>query len=282
MKVPARAHVDTSTGRVAYLRAGTGPVVMLIHGSLTTADDMALALFETLAVDHDVIAFDRPGHGGSDKLPENEGSPRAQGLALLEALKTLGFSRPVVLGHSFGGAVALALAIDRPEEIAGVVAVAPICFPEIRLEHLLLAPRAPLAFGEAFAKSIGRGTDVAILPLMRNAMFLPQIMPASYRDAFPFAWASRPASMVADARDGLAELKTLSWSALNYASCACNVTVLGGTHDLVVANGRHGLVAAGMVPSGSYRWVAGAGHMLHHFEQKLVVETIRQQFEIQQ
>ena len=275
MRGPGRDHVDTRHGRMAYLRAGSGPSVVLIHGSLTTADDMTLALFEKLSRDYDVIAFDRPGHGGSEKLMGDQDSPRAQAMATLEAARTLGTADPIVVGHSFGGAVALALALERPDEVAGVVALAPICFPEIRLEHALLGPRALPVFGEAYADWFGRVADVAVLPFMRNAMFLPQIMPPSYLDAFPFAWASQPSAMVADARDGLAEWRTLIWSALNYASCQSRVTILGGTHDIVVANARHGLVAAGMMPFGSFHWVPGAGHMLHHFEQDLVVDAIR-------
>ena len=106
-------------------------------------------------------------------------------------------------------------------------------------------------------------------------MFLPQVMPDAYSKMFPFAWASQPRMMVSDARDGLSELKTLAWSGLAYASCRQRVSILGGTHDLVVANARHGLIAASMMPSGSFQWVPGAGHMMHHFEQELVADTVR-------
>ena len=131
MTGPERSRVDTCFGQVSYLRAGAGFPVVLIHGSLTTADDMALALFEKLSGAFDVIAFDRPGHGGSDRLAEDPGSPRAQGRALLAALRMLAVPAPVIVGHSFGGAVALAIARDRPDEITSVVALAPICFPEL-------------------------------------------------------------------------------------------------------------------------------------------------------
>ena len=129
MKSPKRDYVSVPHGQIAYLRFGDGPPLVLIHGSLTTADDMTLALSETLARDHEVIAFDRPGHGGSDKLSGDQGSPRAQGLALLDAWHALGIEMPAIIGHSFGGAVALSLALDRPEYLSGVVALAPICFP---------------------------------------------------------------------------------------------------------------------------------------------------------
>ena len=148
---------------------------------------MALALFETLSGEFDVIAFDRPGHGGSVRLAEDPGSPRAQGCALLAALRMLAVPAPVIVGHSFGGAVALAIAMDRPDEITSVVALAPICFPELRLEHGLLAPRALAVRRRSVSGDrFGRLADIAVLPLMRNAMFLPQLMPDSYRDAFPF------------------------------------------------------------------------------------------------
>ena len=58
---PQRAFVETPHGRLAYCRAGAGKPVVLIHGSLVTADDMVIALMACLARHYDVVAFDRPG-----------------------------------------------------------------------------------------------------------------------------------------------------------------------------------------------------------------------------
>src|SRR4051812_41208959 len=71
------------------------------------------------------------------------------------------------------GAVALALGMSRPEEIAGILALAPICFPELRLEQVLFGPRAVPVAGDALAHSAGAAVDSALLPLLWRVMFLP-------------------------------------------------------------------------------------------------------------
>lgn len=272
MTQPQRDYVATSQGRVAYRRAGAGPGLVLIHGALVTADDMVAALMASFAGSYDVVAFDRPGHGGSDQARDDQGSPWCHAAVIAEAWETLGMVRPIVVGHSFGGAVALSLAMTGAA--AGVVALAPICFPEIRLEHVVLAPHAVPGIGPPYARTAGAGTDVAILPLLRNAMFLPQLMPDPYAAGFPFAWASRPSSMVANALDSYALFRALTLSTMRYPSCRTPVTILGGTRDLVVGNGRHGLIAARIMPAAEFQWVEGMGHMVHHFRQDLVVEAV--------
>lgn len=273
-----RQFIATEAGSIAYIEAGRGPDVVLIHGSLITADDMVLSLFETLATQFHVVAFDRPGHGGSDQSATEQGSPWTQAAVLQAAARRLGLQNPVIFGHSFGGAVALCTALAFPKQIAGVVAAAPICFPEPRLEQILLGPRALPVFGPALARTAGVAMDAATLPTLRRAMFLPQAMPTRYEEAFPFAWASRPDQMIADARDSMAIWSALARSAWSYRSCRSAVTIVGGTHDLVVNNAMHGRVAARLIPHARFRWSVGSGHMLHHFEQTMLCDEIERIF----
>ena len=275
MSHPTRAVVDTTSGRIAYREDGDGAeTVVLIHGALLTADDMMIALAGRLAPRARLVAMDRPGHGGSDPHRSDQGSLWAQATAILEACRTLGLRAPRLVGHSFGGAVALAAAMAEPDAVSGVVAVAPICFAEPRLEQVLFGPRAAPLGGDTLARTLGLASDLAMLPLLRNAMFLPQAMPAAYAGAFPFTWASRPEQMVAGAKDSMSMWRSLARSAVSYAQCRVPVAILGGTHDLVVNNAAHGLLAAAAIPGATFRWVPGAGHMLHHFHQDLVSDAL--------
>ncbi len=275
MSQPQRSVVDTASGHIAYREHGAGPeTIVLIHGALVTADDMMIALAGHFPPQVRLLAMDRPGHGGSDPHRSDQGSPWAQATAILEACQTLGLRAPKLVGHSFGGAVALAAAMAEPDAVSCVVAVAPICFPEPRLEQMLFGARAAPFGGDALARTLGAASDLALLPLLRNAMFLPQAMPASYAEAFPFTWASRPEQMVADAKDSVAMWRSLARSARSYGRCRVPVTILAGTHDLVVNNAAHGLLAAAAIPEATFRWVKGAGHMLHHFHQDLVGEAL--------
>ena len=91
-------------------------------------------------------------------------SPQAE--AVVGTVKALGPERPVVCGHSLGGAVALACAMAHPDEIGGVVALAPICFPEPRLEQLMFSARALPATGKILSRLLSVTIGPVLLPAL--------------------------------------------------------------------------------------------------------------------
>lgn len=263
---PDRRVVRASGGRgIAYVEAGSGPDLVLIHGALLTLEDMWLGPMTALSRHFRVIAVDRPGHGASDRIRLCDGSPWTQAEIIRDAVQALDLHKPVIVGHSFGGAVALSYGMSFPDEIAGVVALAPVCFPELRLEHLLFAPRAVPVLGDALAFTGGAAMDAVLMPLLWRTMFLPQQMPPRFAAEFPFDWARRPAPMIANGEDAAALWLGLTRSALGYAACRVPVHILGGDADLVVGNMLQGWNAARLIPEARFDLISGAGHMLHHF-----------------
>lgn len=261
--------------RIAYVEAGTGPAVVLIHGTLMTLEDMWLPLAPHLSESHRVIALDRPGHGLSRRRRLVDASPWRQAALIREALDALGIAHPVVVGHSFGGTVALCYGSSFPERTAGVVAMAPLCFPEMRLEQVLFGPRFAPGIGDVLANLLAHVADPVLLPLLWRAIFLPQAMPPAFERRFPAGYASGPERMSAEGEDAMSVWPALTRLALAYASSRVPARILGGTSDIVVNNALHGLLAAQVMPGARYRWVPGAGHMLHHFHQDEVAASVR-------
>jgi pimeloyl-ACP methyl ester carboxylesterase len=105
--------------RMRYLVAGSGPPVILVHG-LGGAASNWIALAQQLAQAARVLVPELPGHGGSSPLAAAPNlNPYADRLAtLLEREK---MHRATVVGHSFGGSVALRLAMRHPGLVGGVV-----------------------------------------------------------------------------------------------------------------------------------------------------------------
>ena len=270
----AAEFIQTSSGeRLRYVRGGSGPDVVLIHGALVTLEDMLIGPFDALARDFRVVAFDRPGHGLSER-GRLQGSPWIQARMLHDGVTALGLERPVIVGHSFGGAVALAYALLFPEETKGVVALGPIAFPELRLEQFLLGPRSIPVSGDALAYSLGPVLDTALLPLLWDMMFKPQAMPERFRAEFPFPLAGRPEGVQANGDDSIAMIGSMWMAAASYAACQVPVQVMAGSADLVVSPDRHAKPLAFMLPKGSLRMLPGLGHMLHHFAIDEVVEAV--------
>jgi len=127
---PRRAAVDwasrersaiVSGRRLRFVDYGTGPVVLLVHG-MGGSWQSWLENIPALGQNHRVIAVDLPGFGDSEMLPA-DACFNAFSESLVELLDRLGVPSAVVVGHSFGGVVSLALASRAPTRVRAVVLV---------------------------------------------------------------------------------------------------------------------------------------------------------------
>ena len=107
---------------------GSGPALVLIHGAGGNAQDFTFQMVDRLADRYTVFAVDRPGLGWSEPIGK-AASPEAQARHLARATRMLGAEDPIVLGHSYGGAVALAWAVHHPGRLSGLVTVAGASHP---------------------------------------------------------------------------------------------------------------------------------------------------------
>jgi pimeloyl-ACP methyl ester carboxylesterase len=116
---PTGSFAQVGKLRIHYLeRPGTGTAVLLLHGLPGTADDFD-AVTPLLRGDR-TVAIDRPGYGYSSGGYE----PFSRQLEAIDTLiHTLGLKRPIVVGHSYGGTLALGLAERYPHDVGGVVLV---------------------------------------------------------------------------------------------------------------------------------------------------------------
>jgi pimeloyl-ACP methyl ester carboxylesterase len=258
---------------LAYFGAGSGPDVLLIHGAVVTSHDMLVSLMEPLAATYHVVAVDRPGHGLSTR-PRLSASPRDQAQRIVEGSRALGLKRPIVVGHSFGSAVAIELALSFPDEIAGVVAISPIAFPEPRLDQILFGPRALPFFGDWAALGEWTGLDRAALPLMWRAMFLPQKMPEAFAERMAFDEVRSGQGLLANGEDAVALPPALVFNSARYATANVPVKIIVGDSDLVVSPHLHGKLVSRILGNGDLSVVPGAGHMLHHFETDLIIMAV--------
>ncbi len=270
-----RAFLSLPDGnRIAYTEAGDGPPVVLVHGSLMTLEDLWLPLGPALSARHRVVAFDRPGHGLSTRRRLVDASPWRQAEMLREALDHLGLERPVIVGHSFGATISLCLALAHPDSVAGVVALAPLCFPEPRLEQALFGFRALPGAGDTLAHLLSGALDPVMLPILWRMIFLPQAVPHDFARRFPWRRASGAERMIAEGEDAMSVSLALLRAIAAYGSCRVPVQILGGSADIVVNNALHGALAAMMMPRARFSWIPGAGHMIHHFHQPRIAAEV--------
>src|SRR4051812_27382099 len=99
--------VLTDKIRLHYIEGGQGPLVVLVHGNAGSVHDFEFGTVQALETRYHVIAFDRPGHGQSQRTSQI-GSVDDQARLLHDALQQLGMPHPIMVGHSWGGSMALA------------------------------------------------------------------------------------------------------------------------------------------------------------------------------
>jgi pimeloyl-ACP methyl ester carboxylesterase len=274
-----RELIEVDGGPIAFAEIGDGDrVVVLVHGVMTALDDMLLALADHLAGCR-IIAFDRPGFGLSRRRALADAGVLRQARSLNAALNGLGVETGVLVGHSFGGPVALAMAMAAPERALGVVPLAPLVVPGPRLEHLLFGPRGSPVLGGWLAGWSHAGLDAQLLPLLWRCMFLPQAMPAVVDERFPFVLAGAAGASARVGEDSLAvgpDLIALLTAARGFDK---PLHVLGGAADLVVNNLLHGQTLARLAPQGRFTLLPGVGHMIHHVAPTVVAEAVTTMFE---
>jgi pimeloyl-ACP methyl ester carboxylesterase len=258
---------------LAWSQGGSGPDLVLLHGALATQHDWLAGPAGALSARHRVTVLDRPGHGGS-RRPRFAGTPRDQARQIVQGLTGLGVGRAIVAAHSFGALVALAMAEQFADRVAGLVLVAPLAFPEPRpIEHLLLAPRAlPLA-GPLFSWIAGRTrVERGLLEYVQRDMFSPAPVPAAWKETFPYDQVSD--SMIFEGEDAAATLPLSPAGTIDLSRVAAPAHVLTGTLDRIVQHERQGKVLARLLQHCRLTEVEGAGHMLHHSHPERLVAAV--------
>ena len=122
-----RWHVINSPDRAESAEPDVADIVLL-HGASSNAHDLSLPLLPHLTPLGLVIAPDRPGHGYSSRA-KGDDTPEAQARAIWALLDQLDVRNPILIGHSWGGALMMAMALERPQAVRGLIGIAPVMRP---------------------------------------------------------------------------------------------------------------------------------------------------------
>ncbi len=122
----------------AYSVAGAGMPVVLLHGWALAHHTYRDVIASIAAQGCRVIAPAMPGFGGTHELPASDFSMAGYGRWVADLLEALGVTEPaVVVGHSFGGGVAIRLSHDHPDRVRSLVLVNSVGGSSWRKGHVL-------------------------------------------------------------------------------------------------------------------------------------------------
>ena len=253
---------------------GSGPDLVLLHGASGSTRDFTFDLVERLQDDYRVIAFDRPGLGWTDPLPERNEDPRLQADLLRRASDTLGLRHPILLGHSYGGAVAMAWALRDPDGPSALVLLAGATYPWPG-ELGGLSPFLASPVGEAAAAPlISAFAPRSLVDSAIAGIFAPNPVPPGYANYVGAGLALRQDSLIANARQ-VAKLKPyLARMAPLYPRLTQPVEIVHGDRDSTVGLDYHSRRMIRDMPNAHLTVLPGVGHMPHHAAPEAVVAAI--------
>lgn len=271
---PSGRFVEVDGVRLHYLDRGEGPPLVLLHGNGSMIQDFASSgLVELAARRHRVIVFDRPGYGHSTRPRGRVWSPAAQAGLFQAALERLGVTQAVVLGHSWGASVALAMALDHPQAVRGLVLASGYYYPTARLDMALLSGPALPLLGDVARHTIAPVAGRLLWRAFLNRIFGPAPVPAKFRQ-FPKEMALRPSQIHAEAAESALLIPSAAAMSKDYASLTMPVAIVVGAQDRLIDPGRQSLRLHREIAQSSFHPVPGSGHMVHQTNPEAVMAAI--------
>ncbi len=257
--------------RLHFTRHGQGPSVVLVHGANGTWQDFPPELISDLARDHTVLALDRPGHGWSE-APEGPLGLAENAAALLALLRGQATTRATLVGHSYGAAVALRVALEAPELVSHVVAVTPCTVIDRRNARYATAPWV----GDPSGRVLFQFIALPLLPLglpLRAQAWHPERPPRGWGASRAFAYV--PSQMHASARNFRTLHADMAWLEAHLPRLQPRLTVLAGALDRVTPPTRHVHWLRGAVPTARIEELPQVGHWLVRLMPAVVTAAVR-------
>ena len=255
---------------------GTRPPLVMIHGLGGTLWHYTYALSAKLSDDFRVIAVDRPGSGYSARPDDAPARLGAQAATLAKFIRALGLKQPLLVGHSLGGALSLAIALDHPACAGALALIAPLT----QMQEDVPEPFAGLVITSALMRKIIAWT-LAIPMSIRNApkllkiVFGPDAVPADYPTRGGGLLGLRPNSFYNTSSDLVAAPDDLPGIMKRYGGLTIPLGMLFAKGDLILDYRRQGEAMKQQCPALDLVLLDGHGHMLPLTAPDAAAELIR-------
>ncbi|QDQ84080.1 alpha/beta fold hydrolase [Paraburkholderia megapolitana] len=273
--VPPRGKfVDIGADRIHYVDRGNGPPLVFIHGLSGQLHNFAYLPLRDLEQTHRVIVLDRPGSGYSVRGAGSSAGITAQAQTIARFIEVLGLYKPTIVGHSLGGAIALALGLNHPRSVGRLALIAP-------LTHMIEPPRVftQLVIPSSWVRGIVSVTLAVPLgirngPAALKAVFAPEAAPKDFAMKGGGLLGLRPRGFRAASSDLVAVNDDLPAQERRYPTLRVPVDVLYGRGDEILDWRHHGEALTRKVDHATLHLVDG-GHMLPITQPEMTMEWLR-------
>ncbi|MGJ4891067.1 alpha/beta fold hydrolase [Bradyrhizobium sp. HKCCYLRH3099] len=260
---PQGRFIEVGGVQLHYLERGSGRPLVLFHGNGSMIQDfLSSGLIDRAADHYRVIVFDRPGFGHSPRPRGVVWTAEAQADLFKAALDQLGVHRAIVLGHSWGASVAVALAIRHPPSVGALVLASGYYFPTARRDVAAsLVPAMP-GLGDVISYTASPILGRLMWPVMLKTLFGPRLAPRKFA-GFPREMALRPEQMRASAAEAALMIPGAFSAAKTYRELEIPTIIISGEEDRLIDTDEQSARLHGEIKQSKLRRIAGVGHMIH-------------------
>jgi pimeloyl-ACP methyl ester carboxylesterase len=262
--LPSRGRFMEIDGeRIHYVdTGGTGPAVIMIHGLGGNLLHFDYALAGRLAGEFRLIMVDRPGSGYSTRAADADATLTAQAAAIAKLIRALALTRPLVVGHSLGGAISLALALDHPDCAGALALVAPLTHARNETPAIF----RPFLIRSSLVRMLIAWTLATPLGIRRGPQALKEVFaPEAVAPGFPLRAGGllglRPKAFYATSSDLVAINDALPAYARRYPSLDLPFGIVFGKDDRLLDYRQQGEAMRAACPALDLELIEG-GHML--------------------
>lgn len=250
------------------------PCVVLLHGNGSMIQDFTISgLVDLLARGNRVVCFDRPGFGYSQRPRLRIWTAAAQAALLMNALNQLGVRDPVVLGHSWGALVAIALGVRKDYPVRGLVLASGYYFPTGRLDVWLMSGPAVPILGDLVSYTVAPIIAWAVLPGALRKIFAPRAVPQTFKNEFPASLVLRPRQLRAAAEESALLIPTAAQFQAYYSTIGNPVQIFHGTEDQVIEP-KQARDLHQALPRSDLHLIPNGGHMVTYADPAAIAQAV--------
>ena len=219
-----------------------------------------------------MTAIDRPGLGYTGRLSHGA-SIHEQAALLADTAAALDIERPILVGHSYGGAVSLAWAVDRPDDLSGLVLLGAASNPwETGLSFYYRVLSHPLG-QRFFAPILTAWVPERVVDDTIASVFTPQSEPDGYAPFIGAGLTLRRASLRENALQRASILEEIEELHTQYRTISVPTEILHGDADTTVWLTIHSEPLSRQINGANLVVMEGVGHMPHHAQPQTAVDA---------
>ena len=250
------------------------PPIVFIHGASGNLRDEMHAFREKLEGRADLLFLDRPGHGYSERGGAENGFPDGQARAIARLMEKRGIAKAIVVGHSFGGAIAASFALEHPEKTAGLLFLAPATHPwPGGIDWYYDLAKRPV-IGWLFSHIVAMPAGLLRIKGGTRSVFAPNACPDDYIEATAPALVLRPKTFRSNAIDVASLLAYVRRTQPRYGEIRTPTVIVTGDTDGIVYEDIHSVGLARDIAGSELVWIRNLGHKPDYVVTDLAVEAL--------